>query len=113
MYLLTIYQLGQDSDGVHSVDIATRLAVSKPSVNRALKILKNDGLIDHELYGSISLTAEGKKMAAFLQDRRSCIFQFLQTTLKLDPEIAEKDACRIEHIISPETLAAIKNLLAE
>jgi DtxR family Mn-dependent transcriptional regulator len=108
MYLETILDLSQNGEPVHSVDVAKRLDVSKPSVNRALGILKDDGLIHHERYGSITFTDAGEAMARDVRERHDCITKFLIEALELDPSIAEKDACRMEHILSPETLDAIK-----
>lgn len=111
MYLETILELEGKEHPVHSVDVAKALDVSKPSVNRALKILKEDGLIEHEPYGSIRFTSKGLALAEDVKMRHVCITKYLVQTLGVPLPIAEKDACRMEHIISPETLSAIRNLV--
>ncbi|AHC14030.1 metal-dependent transcriptional regulator [Salinispira pacifica] len=111
MYLETILDLSVDGDEVYSVDVAKKLKVSKPSVNRALGILKNDGMINHEHYGSISLTKQGLALAEDVRLRHDSIKAFLICSLNLDPALAEKDACRMEHILSPGTLEAIKDFV--
>ncbi len=111
MYLETILDLSNEDAEVHSVDVAKKLEVSKPSVNRALGILKDDGLINHERYGSITLTEDGRAVAEDVRQRHDYIKAFLIQSLNLDPVLAEKDACRMEHILSPETLRAIKALV--
>ncbi|THB62762.1 MAG: metal-dependent transcriptional regulator [Spirochaetaceae bacterium] len=113
MYLKTILALTNDSEQVHSVDVARKMDVSKPSVNRALRVLKDDGLINHERYGSITFTRKGRHLAEEVQGRYDTIVAFLVKTLKLDPVIAHRDACRMEHILSPETYEAIQGLITE
>jgi DtxR family Mn-dependent transcriptional regulator len=111
MYLKAILELSAQSKAVHSVDVAAKLSVSKPSVNRALGILKSDGYIHHERYGSIVLTAEGRARAEEVLTRHDDIYRYLIAELGLDPAVAERDACRMEHILSPETLQAIRGRL--
>ena len=83
----------------------------KPSVSRAMSILKNAGLITMENDGQISLTEEGKVKAESIYERHKAITDFFVSTLHIDRELAEKDACRIEHVISQETFEGIKNFI--
>lgn len=112
-YLEAILILERQGGPVRSVDVARFLGYSKPSVSRAMKILKEAGFIAMESYGTIELTDAGRDMAASVFERHQLITDYLIKSLRLDPAIAEKDACRIEHIISPETFEQMKMRLAE
>jgi len=112
MYLETIYILQQEENHAHSVDVAKRLNVSKPSVTKAMNNLRKIGLIDQEKYGPITLTEEGLAIAKRVYDNHQLITKFIISSLKLSPEQAEKDACKIEHVISADMVDAIKNYLA-
>lgn len=107
-YLETILVLTKKNGSVRSIDIAEALEFTKASVSRAMSILKRDNFIIMEPDGRILLTKEGQKKAAAVYDRHLTLITFIHEYLGVDAEIAEKDACRIEHIISPETMAAIK-----
>lgn len=107
-YLETILVLTKKNGSVRSIDIAEALEFTKASVSRAMSILKRDNFIIMEPDGRILLTKEGQKKAAAVYDRHFTLTTFIHEYLGVDAEIAEKDACRIEHIISPETMAAIK-----
>jgi len=104
-YLETILILTKRNGSVRSIDIANEMDFTKASVSRAMSILKRDNYIIMEADGSILLTKEGLKMA---NARHITLTRFIHENLGVDMDIAEKDACRIEHIISPETLAGIK-----
>lgn len=112
-YLETILVLQKRNGSVRSIDIATELDFSKPSVSRAMGILKKSGYIIMEPDGQIVLTESGLKESSAVLDRHNTLTRFLAEKLHVDPEIAEKDACRIEHIISPETFAGIKKIVNE
>ena len=107
-YLETIFILQKAGKDVRSVDIASEMGYSKPSVSRAVGILKTAGFITVGKGGSISFTQEGLARAKGVYERHSVIKSFLETTLGVDERTAERDACRIEHVISPETLDKIK-----
>ena len=107
-YLETILVLTKKNGSVRSIDIAEALEFTKASVSRAMSILKRDNFIIMEPDGRILLTKEGQKKAAAVYDRHLTLITFIHEYLGVDAEIAKKDACRIEHIISPETMAAIK-----
>ncbi|MDH6367024.1 MULTISPECIES: metal-dependent transcriptional regulator [Breznakia] len=112
-YLETIMVLSEQSDKVRSIDVAKMMGVSKPSVNKAVNNLKDRGLITQEVYGGITLTKSGKEMGAMIFHRHTTIRSFLIEVLKVSEEIAEKDACRIEHIISNETFESIERMINE
>lgn len=112
-YLETILLLEMRNGTVRAVDIANELGYSKPSVTRAMGVLKKAGLVDQELYGTIQLTEAGRKRANEIYDRHVLIKEFLMTVLSLDARTAETDACRIEHIISQTTIDRIRALLQE
>lgn len=108
MYLETIYVLNQKSDSVRSIDVCEYMGYSKPSVSRAVGILKNAGLISVSHEGFLTLTAEGENTAKKLFERHTILSEFL-ISLGVDAKIATEDACRIEHVISEESFEAIKN----
>ena len=109
-YLECIVMLSENepTGRVRSVDIAKRLNVSKPSVNKAMNILKEKGFIKQEAYSDIELTKAGKEMANMILERHKAICTFLEDVLGVSKENAEHDACKIEHIISEETYNKIK-----
>lgn len=110
-YLETILILEKKNGLVKSVDIAKKLNYSKASVSRAMGILKEHSLIIMEVDGGIILTKEGRKKAEEIYEKHILITKFLVNTLGISFDIAEKDACRIEHIISKETFEGIKKYL--
>lgn len=112
-YLETILILKQTYSRVRSIDIAKKLNYTKPSISRAVSILKQDNLIIVNSDGSIDFTPEGEKQANEIYERHCLIAKFLMKTLNIDSETAHTDACRIEHIISQNTLIGIKKYLKE
>ena len=111
MYLEVILKLEKSSGIVRSIDIAKELGYSKPSVSRAVGVLKSSGYINHKAYGNIILTKKGRIKANALMERHETITQFLRQTLHIDAQTAEEDACRVEHIISQITADAIKSFV--
>lgn len=103
-YLEAIYIISKNKPEVRNIDIAEFLSVSKPSVNKAINVLKDAGYIEHEIYGEIKLNSSGKKRAKQVLDIHNLLTDFLHKTLGVDFEIAEKDACRMEHVISNESI---------
>ena len=85
-------------------DIAKALDVKMPSVTSAIEKLAEKNLVNHEKYGYVELTTAGEKIASEICRRHEVLFKFLSETLNIDPETAKKDACKIEHVISPTTL---------
>lgn len=110
-YLEAIFVLNQQNKAVRMTDIAELLAVSKPSVNRAIGTLKEAGLIRHETYGEITLTSAGKARAKSVLTRHNLLKNFLSVTLGVDSDTAEKDACRMEHVMSNESVEKLSNFL--
>lgn len=103
-YLEAIYVLNQDKKGVRSVDVADKLRVAKPSVNRALKSLVESGLIEQERYSVIYLTEQGKEQAKKILHRHTVIKRFLTDVLGLSDERADDEACKIEHVVCEDTV---------
>lgn len=112
-YIETIYLLKKRKGSVRSIDVANELGFSRPSVSRAVSILKEKGLITMEEDGELSLTEEGLKTAKHVYEKHTNLTKFLVMTAGVSEEIAENDACRIEHIISPETFKGIKKFIKE
>lgn len=110
-YLETILILKNKFKKVRSIDIANTLGYSKPSVSRAVKILKENGYIDVDENNFIILTEKGLDKASEVFDRHNTIFDFLHSVLGVDKDNADKDACKIEHIISKVTFNKIKDFL--
>jgi len=103
-YLEALYQLGGASKAIRSVDLASKLGVSKASVNKAINNLKNAGLVQQPHYGDISLTQEGLSYARKVQNRHEILTQFLTEVLGVEPARAQEEACTMEHAISDDTL---------
>jgi len=110
-YLETILVLQKRNGSVRSIDIVNELDFSKPSVSIAMKHLRENGYIDVDGNGHISLLPEGQAIAEKVYERHTLISN-LFIALGVDPAIAEEDACRIEHVISAESFAAIKAYLS-
>ncbi|MFW5886344.1 MAG: metal-dependent transcriptional regulator [Bacteroidota bacterium] len=108
-YLETIYEIIQKKHGVKAVEISRHLCVSRSSVTEALKNLADKKLVNYGRYDVISLTAEGEKRAKEISLKHHTLYEFLTDVLGIDPEEAQENACRIEHVISDDVL---KKLLA-
>ena len=107
MYLETIYRIGKTKSDVHAIDVAVELGYSKPSVSRAVGIMKKDGFIVVHADGLIDLTETGKDKAENIFSRHKSLTQAL-VVMGLSPEAAEENACRVEHVITEEAFEAIK-----
>ena len=108
MYLECILELKSLRGEVRSIDIARKTGYSKPSVSRAVGLLKKSGQIEVDEGGYITLTESGLKVAEKIFERHSLISEFL-VRLGVTPETAATDACKIEHVISDESFAKIKD----
>ena len=108
MYLETIYVLSQKSDFVRAIDVGNHMGYSKPSVSRALGILKRDGLITVGDSGHIELTKEGFSIGKKIYERHTVLSRMFMA-LGVDEKTATDDACRIEHYISDKSFKAIKD----
>ena len=106
-YLETILMLGKEKGNVRSIDIATALSFSKPSVSVAMKNLRLNGYIQMDHDGFITLTPSGKAIADKIYERHRLLSSWLEQ-LGVDPKVAAEDACRMEHVISAESFEAIK-----
>ena len=106
-YLDTIYVLGQKQQNVRSIDVAEEMGFSKPSVSRGVSILKQQGYLTVDGNGFLELTDSGMDLAKKIYERHTVLTEAL-VRLGVDPEIAQQDACKMEHIISDETLNAFK-----
>ena len=107
MYLETIYVLSKANSHVRSVDISEHMGYSKPSVSRAVHILREKGYIEMDPDGFIHLTEAGRTVAEKIFERHTVIAGMLMR-LGVDPKTAAEDACRMEHAISDESFEAIK-----
>ena len=110
MYLETIYVLTEKSNSVRSIDVAEYIGYSKPSVSRAVSLLKQGGYLVMAEDGILSLTDEGRIAAKKIFERHTVLSQFL-ALIGVEDEIAAKDACKIEHVVSDETISAIKKFI--
>lgn len=107
MYLETIYVLTQKSGRVRSIDICEQMGYSKPSISRAIGILRDGGYIEVDKSGYITLTDEGESVALKIYERHTIIASVL-CSLGVDEDTAAEDACKIEHVISDASFEAIK-----
>ncbi|MEG0919437.1 MAG: metal-dependent transcriptional regulator [Anaerovoracaceae bacterium] len=110
MYLETILILKEEKGNVRSIDIANELGYSKPSVSRAIGILKRDSYINVDAHGNITLTTIGSNIAKTIYYRHQTISSFL-IKIGVSEECSLTDACKMEHIISEETMSCIENYL--
>ncbi len=107
-YLETILVLKERTGTVRSIDIARALNFSKPSVSRAMGILRESGFIVMESNGEILLTEEGRQKAEAIYYRHRLLTQFLQEVTGVTEEVAEENACRMEHILDQEVVDGIR-----
>ena len=110
MYLETILILSKKSTSVRSIDICEYMGFSKPSVSRAVGLLKNGNFINVDSSGCITLTSVGKETAQKIYDRHQLLTQFL-IKLGVDDKTASDDACKMEHCISDVTFEALKKFI--
>lgn len=106
-YLETIIEIEKETGVVRSAEIAKRLKVSRPSVNKAIGILKEAGMVEQEYYGTIQLTEMGRERANNILSRHVELAKFFTEVLKIDDDTANTDACRVEHVVCEKTMAAL------
>ena len=111
MYLETIYILSKRMSGVRAIDVCEYMGYSKPSVSRAVGLLKNGGYLTVEDNGYLRLTEEGLFVANKMYERHTTLAGSL-TRLGVSPDVAAEDACKMEHVISDESFDAIKRHVA-
>lgn len=102
-YLETIHALSREKGVARVSEIAEKMDVKSPSVNAAMKNLAERDLVIHEKYGCVTLTPQGQKLAAAVQEKHDVLYRFLTEFLMISPEQADREACSIEHAISEET----------
>ena len=112
MYMEAVLVLKQKTGFVRSVDVAEYLGYSKPSVSRAMGILRKEEYLTVDSDGGITLTDKGREVAEMIYERHTLLTRLL-TELGVPEEVAAADACKIEHDISPETFEAIKQHAAK
>jgi Mn-dependent DtxR family transcriptional regulator len=110
MYIETIYVLTKKGAPPRAMDVGEHMGFSKPSVSRAIGILKKNGFVTVGDDGAITLTDEGIAIAEKIFERHTILTAFLEK-IGVPPEVAEQDACKIEHRISDDSVAAIKRFL--
>jgi Mn-dependent DtxR family transcriptional regulator len=110
MYLETIYRLSSKSKFVRAIDVGEYMGYSKPSVSRAMSLLKDGGYVYTDSEGFLFLTDKGKALAEKTYDRHRFFSDFF-VSLGVDKEMADEDACKIEHVVSDETFEAIKKFI--
>ena len=109
MYLETILVLSEMQSHVRSIDVSEYMGYSKPSVSRAVGLLRDGGYLNMDRNGYLTLTDAGMEIAGKIYERHKYLTKFLEH-IGVSPEVAAQDACKIEHIISDETFRAIKNI---
>ena len=108
-YLETILILSRQISPVRSIDVANELGYKKPSISRAMSILRRNGYLEMDRHGALTLTGAGLEKAQAIYERHQLIARFLSDALGVDQAVAERDACRIEHVISQETFDRIRD----
>ena len=113
MYLESILRLSKEKALVRAIDVGEYMGYSKPSVSRAMSILKSAGLIIMDKNNQIHLTEAGRSKAEAIYERHCLLSHFLEQILGVSAENASADACRIEHVISAETFDRIKDFIKQ
>lgn len=112
-YLKTMYILKNQNKNIRVTDIANKMNCTKPSVNKALHILKNNGLINYEIYGTIELTVEGENIAKKVLEAYDIVYLFLKEVLNMENEKAHNEAEKIKFTIEDETLNKLAKYVHE
>lgn len=112
-YLEVILELNETEDSIRVTDVADKLNVAKSTVSQTINKLKNLGLVVQETYGPINLTPAGREYAAKVRKRHRLLKKFLVEVLKVDYQIAEKDACLMEHVLSPQTMEKLAEFIVK
>lgn len=113
-YLEAIYRLstaGTGEGSVRSVDVAEQLGVSKASVNKALSTLKESGMVEQSRYGRVNLTEAGRSYAALVWRSHRALRLFLERDLGVEPDVADSEACLMEHVLSEDTMRRLISYL--
>ena len=112
MYLESVLVLLKEKGQVRSVDVGEYMGFSKPSVSRAMKILRQEDYVKFDDDGHITLTRKGKRVAEKIYERHVVLSEWL-TSIGVAEDVAAEDACKVEHVISDETFDAIKKLMGK
>ncbi|WP_346354372.1 metal-dependent transcriptional regulator [Azotosporobacter soli] len=112
-YLESIYEIGKDRDVVRVKDVAERMGVKMASVTGALQSLAKRELVHYAPYQSISLSKQGKELARCIHNRHRVLTSFLTGALGVTPETAAEDACKLEHVLSPETMDGLLRFMLQ
>ncbi|MBT4482846.1 MAG: metal-dependent transcriptional regulator [Candidatus Latescibacteria bacterium] len=112
-YLEAIFEIEKNKRAVRVKDVSEKLGVTMSSVNGALKNLEAKGLINHEKYEYIELTETGTTQASRISTRHQVIYTFLREILGVNHDTAENDACKIEHVLSPQTMKKLKRYITD
>jgi len=112
-YLEVILELSERDETVRVTDIAARLNIAKASVTQAINGLKDLNMVYQDKYGPVQLTRMGKEKAKRVKRRHRLLYKFLVDVLKVEPQVAEKDACLLEHAVSQQTMDHLIDFLAE
>ena len=110
MYLETILVLTKKNQFVRAIDVGEYMGYSKPSVSRAIGLLKNGGYVTSDRDGHLSLTEEGRELAEKIYARHNILSRFLES-IGVSKETASEDACKMEHVISDESIEAIEKFI--
>ena len=111
-YLEAAVMLEEEGKKVTVTALSKSIGVKKPSVEWAIKKLSEAGLVNHEKYGDIELTREGNRIASEVYRRHKALYSFLADVLKVPPEIAAQDACRMEHDLSRESILRLEKFIS-
>lgn len=111
-YLKVMLGLSSE-EGIRSTDIASALGISKASVSSMMNVLRDEGYVTKEKYGAVALTERGRNVAVNIKRRYELLKSFFRNILGVEVDIAAEDACRMEHLISPETAEHIDRKLNE
>lgn len=112
-YLEIIYELEMVNPKVRSIDIANKLGVSRPSVNKAMGKLIELDMVKKELYGDVYLTEKGRNYARQVLSKHTVLREFLSDIVGVNEKTADDDACKIEHIISDESMSNIRRIVCD
>lgn len=112
-YLKNIYVMKKHGDSVRVTDIAKKMNCTKPSVNKAIRNLKSNGLVEYEPYGSIEMTADGENLAKTILERYDIVYLFLKDVLNLEADEAEAEAEKIKLVMTDKTVNKLAKYVHE